>query len=144
MRAKLRGWLKLPLGERWRLTGLLLGLPLVSLLLTVLGYRRTRRAMEQASPQAGQRVPSASELERAERLAQLASLAGNYGAVKATCLRQSLLTYMLLRRRGFDPELCLGARRQDGTFDAHAWVELGGRALGQANPQHQPFRPRVA
>jgi len=138
----MQGWLKLPLGERWWLTGLILGLPLISLSLKVLGYRRTRHAIEQASSQAGQRVPSATELERAERLAQLASLAGNYGAVKATCLRQSLLTYMLLRRRGFDPDLCLGARRQDGIFDAHAWVELDGCALGQANLQHQPFQPR--
>jgi hypothetical protein len=61
------------------------------------------------------------------------------GALPATCLRQSLLIYWLLRRRGFDPELKLGVRKEQAGFDAHAWVELQGVALGQADLAHSPF-----
>ena len=44
-----------------------------------------------------------------------------------------------LLRRGFAPELKIGVRKQDGAFDAHAWVELQGVALGQSELVHQVF-----
>jgi hypothetical protein len=34
-----------------------------------------------------------------------------------------------LRRRGFPARLCLGAARTGDLFEAHAWVECGGRPL---------------
>jgi hypothetical protein len=40
-----------------------------------------------------------------------------------TCLEQSLTLWWLLRRRGIPAELCLGARKEAGNFEAHAWVE---------------------
>ena len=140
MGARLRGWLALPGAERCQFGVLLLGLPLMSLGLATWGYRRTLRMIEDWSPRAGQRVPSSHELDAAERLAQLGALAGRHGPHQATCLRQSLLTYLVLRRRGFSPSLRLGGRRQEGRFDAHAWVELEGRALGQAELLHQAFQ----
>ena len=121
---------------------LLLELPVVSLLLAATGYKRTRRAIERCSMQAGMRSPGPGDLDSAERLAHLAALAGTRGPFPASCLRQSLLVYLLLRRRGLDPALLLGARRRDGRVDAHAWVELGGRALAQADLQHRAFRER--
>jgi len=142
--AKLQGWLRLSNSERWRFVLLLLELPAVSLLLAMIGYSRTRRAIERCSSRAGTRNPTMVELAAAERLAQLATLAGTHGPLRANCLRQSLLTYLLLRRQGFCPALQLGARRQDGQFDAHAWVELEGQALGQADLQHRAFQPRSA
>ena len=59
--------------------------------------------------------------------------------IAATCLRQALLVHWLLRRRGFSPELKLGVRKQADAFDAHAWVELQGVALGQGELTHVPF-----
>lgn len=144
MNAKLQGWLRLPNRERWQLALMLLALPMVSLLLATAGYGRTRRVFERCSPHAGTRTPTPVEVAAAERLAQLAALAGAHGPAPASCLRQSLLTYLLLRRQGFDPALQIGARRQAGQFDAHAWVELAGRALGQADLQHHAFQPRSA
>lgn len=144
MRGRLRGWLELPSAERWQFACLLLGLPVVSLLLATSGYKRTLWMIEALSRRAGQRVPSPSELNAAERLAQLSGLAGRHGPYPITCLRQALLTYLWLRWRRFSPSLKLGGRRQEGRFDAHAWVELEGRALGQAELLHQVFPHRSA
>jgi hypothetical protein len=35
----------------------------------------------------------------------------------------------LLRRRGIAGDLRIGVRKEAGRFEAHAWVELGGRVL---------------
>jgi hypothetical protein len=116
-------------------------LPLVSLSLRLAGYVRTRRWVERFSPVALPRTATPTDLQSSERLAQLAAIAGRRGAITATCLRQSLLVYGWLRRRGLAPELVLGVRKLDASFDAHAWVELEGVALGQSEIVHTPIRP---
>lgn len=47
----------------------------------------------------------------------------------ATCLRRSLVLWALLRREGVDSELRMGARKDSGMFQAHAWIEWNGRVL---------------
>jgi hypothetical protein len=47
----------------------------------------------------------------------------------------------MLRRRGIDAELCLGARLDEGTLAAHAWVTSGGRVLNDTPDVHQRFAP---
>ena len=73
---------------------------------------------------ARQHPASRDDINAACRLAQLAAIAGRHGAVAATCLRQSLLVYGWLRWRGLDPKLLLGIMPENGSFQAHAWVEL--------------------
>lgn len=136
---RLRGWMALPWSERATMLLLLLELPLVSLLLRMAGYVRFRRWLEGLSRRAATRPASAVELREAHRLAELASIAGARGAVNATCLRQALLVYWRLRRRGFQPALRIGVRREMGVFDAHAWVELEGEPLAQPKLAHVPF-----
>ena len=46
-----------------------------------------------------------------------------------TCLAQALAARVLLERRGFDCRLRLGVVRADGRFEAHAWLERGGRVV---------------
>ena len=48
--------------------------------------------------------------------------------IRATCLRESLVLYALLRRRGAAPRLCVGVRKDGATLAAHAWVECDGVA----------------
>lgn len=52
------------------------------------------------------------------------------------CLPQALAGAVLLRRRGREPELRLGAATgADGRLSAHAWLELEGRVvLGEFEP----------
>lgn len=139
MGQRLRGWLSLPPHERAALLRLLFGLPLMSLSLRVLDYRRTRRLVEWLTSGHEPRLASREELQQADRLAQLAATAGRHGLIEATCLRQSLLVYAILRRRGLQPELRLGVRRDGEGFAAHAWVELGGQRLAQSDIVFAPF-----
>ena len=132
-------WLELGPGDRWRLLGLMAALPVVSAMLALFGFVRTRRLLESASGNAGRRVAGDEELRAAQAAAWLTNIAGRRGAVTATCLRQSLLLYWLLRRRGLAPEIRLGVRKEDQKFDAHAWVELHGIALGETELVHLPF-----
>lgn len=132
-------WRELSFHEkRWLLTMLIL-LPVVSAMLRVLGFNRSQAWLLRNS-QISEFIPAdANALQSAERLAQLINIAGRRGAVTATCLRQAMLLQWWLRRRGFDAKLKLGARLQEGQFDAHAWVELEERALGQTDLKHRAF-----
>lgn len=142
MSGRFARWLQLPTGERWLLLGLMGGLTAVSILLHAFGVVRTRRWLERNSRNAGTRAARPEDLQSAQRMARLADIAGRHGAITATCLRQSLLIYWLLRRRGLAPELKIGVRKELAAFDAHAWVELQGAALGQTELAHAPFPDR--
>lgn len=139
MGGRLRGWRALPPPERAILARLLLGLPLVSLSLRVLDYKRTRRLVEWLTRHPHRRNATHDDVRTADRLAELAATAGHHGMVHATCLRQALLVYGMLRRRGLQPELKLGVRREGADFAAHAWVELSGQRLAQSDVVFAPF-----
>jgi hypothetical protein len=139
MAGRIHRWLALTGSQRARLFVLALALPLIEATLRLFGYKRTRLWLERRSRQAGMYRASPGDVVAAQDLANLASIAGRHGPVTATCLRQSLLVYWLLRRRGFDPRLRLGVRKQSGVFDAHAWVELEGIALAQRDLTHEPM-----
>ena len=118
---------------------MLFGLPAMDAALRLFGYVKTRRWLERRSAGTDARMATPGDLDAAESLARLAAIAGRRGPIAATCLRQSLLVYWLLRRRGLAPELKIGVRKQDAVVDAHAWVELEGRALAPADITHRPF-----
>ncbi len=108
--------------------------------LALFGYVRTRRWLEAITQRHTRRAASSTELESARQLARLAAIAGRHGAVEATCLRQSLLVHARLRWLGLDPVLQLGIRPDGGPFRAHAWVELEGEHLLEADARHVVFR----
>ena len=140
MGRRLSGWRALPWAERGQLVACAIGLAAMQAALAVFGYRRTRRAVETLSQRPGRRQASADDIARAQRLARLAAIAGRYGFVDATCLRQSLLLYGWLRRRAFDPRLQLGVKSDlQGPFGAHAWVELEGQRLLPGDDGHLAF-----
>jgi hypothetical protein len=59
-----------------------------------------------------------------------------YGFFRPRCLVRALAIQRMLRRRGLSPgELRIGVRMQGGRLLAHAWVEVGGRVIGDV-PQH--------
>lgn len=134
----LRRWAELPAGDRMRLLLMMAALPLVSFWLQRSGYQRTRRMVDRFSLHPRPRSATGEDLAHARHLAWLANVAGRRGPFEATCLRQSLLVYGLLRRRGLSPELKLGVHVGRTGVDAHAWVELDGHPL-EALAQH--FQP---
>jgi len=73
----------------------------------------------------------ACELERVRiRRVGWAVEAASRRIPRATCLTQSMTTQVMLGRLGQASELHLGvARKPDGQFEAHAWVETQGRVI---------------
>ncbi len=66
-----------------------------------------------------------SDRALATSMAEAVSLVAGRKVVGALCLGRSLLLWYLLRRRGMDAELVVGAKAPvDETWMAHAWVEL--------------------
>ena len=118
---------------------MLFGLPMTAAGVRFFGYVKTRHWLEHRSQSDAIRVATPADLASAENLARLAAIAGRHGAISATCLRQSLLVYWLLRRRGLSPELKIGVRKQAAVVDAHAWVELEGQSLDPTEITHRPF-----
>lgn len=136
---RLHAWWRLPVHEKFIALGLLLALPALHASLRIAGYVRTKQCIDRLTGGRSKREPNGAELKRAERLAQLAMLAGRRGLIEVACLGQSLLVYGLLRARGLSPDLAIGTRRKGEALDAHAWVELAGIALAQRNLAHQRF-----
>jgi hypothetical protein len=56
------------------------------------------------------------------------------------CLDQSLALASLLRERGIDARLLIGAARGGEGIEAHAWVEIAGEPLGEPADLRQRFR----
>ena len=65
--------------------------------------------------------------------------AAREGLGRPNCLSRSLVLWWLLARQGFPAELRIGARKKDGALEAHAWVELAGRVLGEDDDPHAQF-----
>jgi hypothetical protein len=77
------------------------------------------------------------------RLAEAVRKVATHGPVQANCLARSVALQRLLRDAGIERGvLRVGVRRDAGAFEAHAWLELDGRVVGdeQANTErYSPF-----
>jgi hypothetical protein len=136
---RLAAWRELSVADRRKLLGLACGLPLVEFSLCCFGAQRTSSGVSRVFAPRAPRHATCDELRDADRLTQLAEIAGRRGIVTARCLSQALLVRALLRRRGLETVLRVGVLKDDQRFDAHAWLELEGRALAQPSLQHVPF-----
>ena len=58
----------------------------------------------------------------------------------STCLTRAVVLKLLLARRGIDTELVIGATRQAGSFEAHAWLRLGDEVV-LGGEGHRRFVP---
>jgi hypothetical protein len=47
----------------------------------------------------------------------------------------------MLRNRGMNADLRIGARKEANRFEAHAWVELDGTVLDSGETEHLNFVP---
>ena len=59
----------------------------------------------------------------------------------ANCLRRSVTLWWMMRRRGLDPQLRIGVRSTDQTPAFHAWLELDGRVLNDADDVAAHYTP---
>ncbi len=117
------------------LVRLCLLLPAIGVALNLLGFGRTQRLLARLTRDAinFQPVNTPAESNQARQLARLVAITANHGPYRATCLRQSLALWWLLRRRGLVADLRIGVRKDAGNLQAHAWVEHRGEPLGQSD-----------
>lgn len=114
-------------------------LPMVHFALAVLRFQRVRGWMERSSTLGTPLACTPAAIAGAIHLAELAAIAGRRGAVPASCLRQALVVWWWLRRRGLPAQLRIGTSGSGTSFAAHAWVELDGIALAQADLPYRSF-----
>jgi hypothetical protein len=92
------------------------------LALWTLPFRWIKRFVETRPPRRLAGAPySEQQVVRAVRLAS------RY-VPHATCLTQALTGQILLNRNGIENKLLIGVAMGDG-FEAHAWIECGGRVI---------------
>lgn len=126
--------------ERRTLLTLGLLLPLASAALRLLGFVRTQRLVNWLGGRGHPpREAQTADYASAQRLADLARLAGHRHLWPATCLRQSLVVSLMLRRKGLDARIRIGVANTIDRAPAHAWVELEGVSLDPKSPGHMAF-----
>jgi len=135
---------RLPPHERRLLLSALVLLPLTRLGLLLVGFRRWQSFLYRLLPRhlpgalAGGDVKSSLQA-RGEMTARMVQAAGREGLGQANCLERSLVLWWLLARQGCAAELRIGTRKKDAELEAHAWVELNGRALGEEEDPHARY-----
>jgi hypothetical protein len=109
----------------------------------VAGFRRWKAALARLAPRGTGSFDAkdAALMERARGIARIHEATSRHLSSHANCLEQSLVLWWLLVRRGIPAELRIGARKEAGRFEAHAWVELGGVVLNNAGEEHLHFAP---
>jgi Transglutaminase-like superfamily len=122
---------------QWRIVLVSLVLvPLVQLSLKRRGFARTADALARRS-QAAARPSTPDEVRP---MARAVNIVANRPMVGAPCLGRSMVLWFLVRRRGIDAELVIGAEPpKGGDLSAHAWVELDGVPVNDVAGVRQRF-----
>jgi hypothetical protein len=118
-------------------------LPIAWLAVRLLGFRICRAAFEEPARAArNSRFLETDTLNIAKRIARLEVVTAANLFFRTSCLEQSLVLCRLLRRRGVNATLRIGARKEADRFEAHAWVEMAGNVVdGGGGTEHLHFRP---
>ena len=116
----------------------LLLLPLTAVCIKLFGFRRLYAAIAFSNKKWYN-----LELNKnnAYVIARMVSLASNRGLYRPNCLQKSLVLWWLLRDRGIESDLRIGVRKQDGSLEAHAWVEYQGDVLNDTTDVKERFAP---
>jgi hypothetical protein len=103
---------------------------------------RTRPVGTLAQPVSEPGSVDPSRLPEAQRLALAIVRAARFGVFRPQCLVRSVALSRMLERRGITGAIVrVGVRRAGGEFLAHAWVELAGQTLGDADEHVGSFVP---
>ena len=129
----------LSLWELWLLGKAVFLLPITALGLRLMGFKAVRSALSCGLPPPVYST-DARAMDRAPKIAKMVKVAAVYGRFGATCLPQSMVLWRFLQRQGIECDLRLGARRENGNFEAHAWVEVDGVALNETADVGERFK----
>jgi len=134
----------------WQLSGFERGVALeASVVMTaswaglrLAGFRRWKSALDGlARPGTPAQASEQDQLDAAREIARVQHSVAGHLFFLPNCLEESLTLLWLLQTRGIASELRLGARKEAGRFEAHAWVERNGEVLSEAGDNHLHFVP---
>jgi hypothetical protein len=117
-------------------------LPAISWSLKVRGFQATQRTLQNFSiPSKTKKrlVHNGMDGEAVKLAVRMVNAAARYGLGRSSCLERSLGLWWLLRQEGIASSVRIGARKSDGKFEAHAWVECEGVALNEPQQQHRHY-----
>jgi len=136
MWARLRRFSALPRAAKMDFVRASLLLPLIRMSLRLRGFRATQKSLQL---RIGRGVAALSESAAADETKQTCRMvfaAARYSPISVTCLERSLVLWWLLARRGMATQLRIGARKSGKKFEAHAWLEQNGVAIGEPDGTH--------
>ena len=111
--------------------------PMVELSLKTHGLKRTAAPLAKWS----RRDARPTTPPEARLAAEAVAIVAGRRAVGAKCLGRSLVLWFLLRRRGIDAALVIGASASvDGAMPAHAWVEVQGEPVNDRGDVRERYR----
>lgn len=103
---------------------------------------RSRPTGTLATPVAGAGEADPARMAEARRLALAMVRAAKFGVFRPQCLVRSMALSRMLVAHGIGGSMVrVGVRRKNGEFLAHAWVELAGKTLGDADEHVGTFAP---
>jgi hypothetical protein len=137
----LRGYLRLSAFERRIALQSFLGLFITRAGLSLVGFRRWKIAVARLTPVHGTTCEAGMRVSVCGTIVRMQAAAERRLFFKASCLEHALVLWWLLRRHGIPAEVRIGGRKEQGRFEAHAWVEIDGVPLGDANGAHREFVP---
>ncbi len=119
-------------------------LPLISVSLKMRGFGATQEFLLRSFPIAPQTSQQDSihvvdDRKRTELTSRMVNAAVGHVWCASTCLEKSLALWWLLGRQGIASQLRIGARKQGGKFEAHAWLERDGVAINEAQQEHRHY-----
>lgn len=124
--------------ERVLLLQALVLLPLVAFSMKLWGVRVTQNALARIS-RARKPLSSHTQLPQVLKTTWIVKIASRYTVFWVNCLKESLVLWCLLRCQGITSQLRIGVRRQQGKFEAHAWVEYRNIVLNSSPDASKQF-----
>src|SRR5712672_862299 len=141
---RLRRFSSLPVDARGIFLRAAVLLPVISISLKMRGFGATQESLLRSFPIAPQTSPQDSihvvdDRKRTELTSRMINAAIRHVWRASTCLEKSLTLWWLLGRQGIACEMRIGARKQGGKFEAHAWLERDGVAVNEPQQEHRHY-----
>jgi hypothetical protein len=119
-------FLSLPGTEKLLLLRAFVTMAVIRAALVAMPFASLRAWVERRKP-ASRRLLAGSR-PAPERVGWAVATAGNFFPGGTRCLPRALVAEWMLLSNGYRPSFKIGvARAPDGAFEAHAWIECGGR-----------------
>lgn len=137
---KFNSFIRLSFSEKVLLIQALILLPLVHLSLKLTGMKYTEKMLNSLSFTRENQEDQKNHLAIVIMTAKMVRIASHYQKF-ATCLRQSLVLWYLLKKQGINTKLCIGVRKEKDKFEAHAWLEYENIAINEIDNIKEMFMP---